>query len=143
MFVYADNYLGSGFDRVDPAVMCENQIMYALTRRVKKEETPCEKKDFCLDQEYAGSHDAFLFHLTEPIPESALKHLNFHYPSAGMDNLIIWVFETKLKYCVLNPCSILEVLHLHCTAIRNYGLYPRVNNASNTGWSPFTKKTGL
>ena len=73
MFVNADNYLGSGFDRVDPAVMCENKIMYALTRRANKEETPCEKKDFCVDQRYAGSHDAFLFHLAEPIPESALK----------------------------------------------------------------------
>ena len=61
----------------------ENKTMYALTRQVKKEET-CGEKDKCVEIDYIGSHDAFLFHLTEPISESALKDLEFKIPSAGI-----------------------------------------------------------
>ena len=89
---------------------------------------------------YRGSHDAFLFHLTEPFPESALEELDFLYPSLGMDNVIIWMFETRLNYSVLNPCSILKEFHLHCTALRNYNKTERVNNDVNTGLSPFTEE---
>ena len=137
MFLNGDNYLGSGFDCVDPDVMRKNKIMYAITRQVKKEET-CGEKDYCTGMHYQGSHDAFLFHLTEPFAEDALKHLEFTFPYYGMENIVIWIFKTKLKYCVLNPCTILEVFHLHCSSLRNYR--GRVNNANNTGLSPFTKE---
>ena len=138
MFLNGDVYLGNGFQCVDPAVMRENKIMYALTRRIRKEET-CEIKDFCTEMDYIGSHDAFLFHLTEPFPHSTLEHLEFLHPSLGMDNMIIWMFETKLKYCVLNPCTILEVFHLHCSALRNYHPIKRVVDY-DTGKSPFTNE---
>ena len=138
MFLNSDIYLGSGFDCVDPAVMRENKIMYALTRRAQRE-VMCWESDFCVEMKYIGSHDVFLFHLTEPIPQSALEHLHFLHPSLGMENIIIWIFKTKLKYCVLNPCSILEVFHLHCSGLRNYHHRNRVSNGSNTGMSEFTK----
>ena len=97
----------------------ENKTMYALTRQVKKEEA-CGEKDKCVEIDYIGSHDAFLFHLTEPIPESALKDLEFTNSSWGMENIVIWIFKTKLKYCVLNPCSVLEVFHLHCSNLQSH-----------------------
>ena len=137
MYLHGDIYLGSGFNLVDPAVIRENKTMYALTRQVKKEEA-CGEKDKCVEIDYIGSHDAFLFHLTEPIPESALKDLEFTNSSWGMENIVIWIFKTKLKYCVLNPCSVLEVFHLHCSNLRNHRV--RVNNDKNTGLSPFTKE---
>ena len=138
MFLNGDIYLGGGFHCVDPIVMRKNKIMYTLTRQVKKEEA-CGERDKCRDSGYGGSHDTFLFHLTEPIPESALQHLNFEFPSWGVENVVMWVFKTKLGYCLLNPCTILETFHLHCTNLRGTGRV-RVNNASNTGRAPFTKE---
>ena len=138
MFLNGDIYLGDGFDRVDPIVMRKNKIMYTLTRQVKKEES-CGERDKCLERKYIGSHDTFLFHLTEPIPESALQHLNLEFASRGVENVVMWVFKTKLGYCLLNPCTILKTFHLHCSKLRNTNRI-RVNNASNTDLAPFTKE---
>ena len=139
MFLNGDIYLGGGFDRVDPIVMRRNKIMYALTRRVKKEES-CGEVDKCVGLSYyKGSHDTFLFHLTEPIPESALKHLNFKFASWGVENVVMWVFQTKLGYCLLNPCTILKTFHLHCTNLRGTDRI-RVNNINNTGRAFITKE---
>ena len=138
MFLNGDIYLGGGFHCVDPIVMRKNKIMYTLTRQVKKEEA-CGERDKCRDSGYGGSHDTFLFHLTEPIPESALQHLNFEFPSWGVENVVMWVFKTKLGYCLLNPCTILETFHLHCSKLRKPNRI-RVNNASNTGRAPSTKE---
>ena len=140
MFLNADIYLGSGFDRVDPVVMRENKIVYSLTTQSKKEES-CGEIDRCLGMWfYHGSHDAFLFHLYEPFPVSFLEHLDYLLPSSGMENVLIWLFKTKLKHCVLNPCSILEIFHLHCSNLRNHIKRVRVATSVNNGLSPFTKE---
>ena len=110
--------------------------MYTLTRQVKGEEK-CGEVDKCREMEYEGSHDTFLFHLTEPIPDSALQHLNFKYPYWGVENVVMWMFQHKLGYCLLNPCTILETFHLHCTNLRNPNR-KRVNKKKNTGLAPFT-----
>ena len=82
MFANADNYLGGGWDRVDPLVMSRQKIMYAVTRQVAQEEkcnVPNVKSfsgiDMCFDMRYIGSHDALLFRLTEPLTEEFLKEL--------------------------------------------------------------------
>ena len=137
MFLNSDIYLGAGFDRVDPVVLRKNKIMYALTRQVNKEEEKCEV-DKCRESTYLGSHDTFLFHLTERIPDSALQHLNFKFPQWGVENVVMWMFQSKLGYCLLNPCTILETFHLHCTNLRNRNR-KRVNNKKNTGLAPFTE----
>ena len=137
MHLNGDIYLGRGFDQVDPVVMRKNKIMYTLTRQVKGEEN-CSGEDYCHEKRYRGSHDTFLFHLTEPIPEADLQHLNFIPGSWGMENVIMWLFSTKLGYCLLNPCTILETFHFHCTNLRNSGR-KRVNNLWNTRYSRFTK----
>ena len=136
MFLNGDIYLGGGFDRVDPIVFRKNKIMYTLTRQVKEEEK-CGEVDKCREMKYEGSHDTFLFHLTEPIPDSALQHLNFKFAYWGVENVVMWMFQHKLGYCLLNPCTILETFHLHCTNLRNPNR-KRVNNDNNTGLAPFT-----
>ena len=139
MFVNADIWLGNGFDRIDPQVMHRQRIMYTLTRQVTEEEMCAPNNgNFCMNH-YTGSHDSFLFHVTEALPESALKHLNYRISSLGIENVLIWVFQKQLKYCTLNPCTILETFHFHCSRIHNHEHWPRVNNARNTGLSPFTK----
>ena len=138
MFLNADIYLGGGFDSIDPLVMRQQKIMYALTRRVTEEER-CGVRDMCIESKYVGSHDAFLFHLAKAVPENALEFLNYTIPSSGMENVLIWVFQ-MLGYHTLNPCSLVEVFHLHCTGLRNYHHRPKVNSFYNTGLSPFTEK---
>ena len=134
-----DIYLGGGFDRVDPVVMRKNKIMYALTRQVKREESCGQKygqKDWCHEWKYS-SHDTFLFHLTEPIPEAALQYLNFTPGCLGMENVLMWMFKTKLGYCLLNPCTILETFHLHCSNLRNKRI--KVSTKSTFGVAHVTK----
>ena len=140
VFTNADIYIGGGFDHVDPMVLSQQNIMYALTRQVDKEQKEkCNLTNLCTEKHYIGSHDTFLFHLTEPIPENALKHLEKGLISPGMENVLLWVFQNLLNYCTLNPCTILETFHVHCSHIRNKK-GKRVNHRGYSGWAPFTKK---
>ena len=140
MFASADIYLGRGFDRVDPLVMSHQKIMYALSRRVAQEEKcnigSYSGTDMCLEK-YIGCHDVFLFRLTEPLPELFLKELEFDLTSLGIENVVIWLFQNKLKYCTLNPCTILETFHLHCSNVRNKK--PARVSFHRAGMAPFTK----
>ena len=127
MYANADIYLGNGFELIDPAVMNRQKIMYALTRRVKPEDRCGASRtytdtDKCLELPYGYSHDVFFFRLNEPIPEKYLKELDFKLPSLGMERVIIWLFKFKLGYCVLNPCSVLESFHYHCSNLRSRDL---------------------
>ena len=143
MYANADIYLGDGFDLVDPEVMSHQNIMYSLSRQVSDKER-CRQKNFyntdrCRENNYIGSHDAFLFRLKKPLTEDFLEIFKFNLPSLGMERVIMWAFQTKLKYCMLNPCRILETFHLHCSGLRS----PKkqsVSNATNSVLSPFTKK---
>ena len=143
MYANADIYLGDGFDLVDPEVMSHQNIMYSLSRQVSDKDKCRQKnlynKDRCRELKYKGSHDAFLFRLKKPLTEVFLQSLKFSLPSLGMERVIMWAFQTKLKYCILNPCHILETFHLHCSGLRSHRKRP-VNNATNSVQSPFTKK---
>lgn len=140
VFANADIYLGGGFDQVDSVVLSNHNIMYALTRQIAQEEKEkCGETDFCVESYYRGSHDTFLFHLTEPLPEKALKHLEKKLASLGIENVLMWVFQHQLKYCILNPCTILETFHLHCSNLRN-DRGERVNHVNYSSVAPFTKK---
>lgn len=146
MFANADIYLGEGFHHIDPQVMDQKKILYSLTRRVSPEERcNLDKRyitdtDLCTEKSYTGSHDVFLFRLHEPLPESFLKDLNFVLASPGVENVLIWLFKRNLHYCVLNPCTILETFHYHCSNLRNTEGKIRVNNHGKSGTSPFTTK---
>ena len=140
MFTNADIWIGSGFDRVDPIVMRKQKVFYSITRQVTHNEERCGRKDLCLEEQYIGCHDTFLFYLHEPMPEGALEFLNFKFPAAGIENVLMWVFQKKLGYCLLNPCSILETFHFHCSGLHNQRGWKRVNNGGKSATAAPTKK---
>ena len=118
MFANADIYLGKGFERVDPTLMDKEKIVYALTRRVAQEdrcgaERSYTDTDKCMEAKYIGSHDVLFFRLHEPLSEEFLEPLGFDLVSPGIENVLIWLFRKRLKYCPLNPCSVLEAFHYH------------------------------
>lgn len=147
MFANADVYLGAGFELVDPIVMQRQRIMYSMSRRVAPEErcgTVRTRSDVdrCTEASYKQwkSHDTFLTRLKEPLSEDFLSELEFNLVSPGIENMIIWLFQKKLKYCVLNPCAILEVYHYHCTNLRTSRTsIPRVN-LKRSGEAPFVDR---
>ena len=126
MFANADIYLGDGFELVDPFLMAQQKIMYSLTRQVADRDRCPGVSNFCLDEVFQGSHDSFLCHLTEPLPDEALTEMEFKLPSYGMENVVLWIFQEMLHFCTLNPCSILETFHLHCSRFKGSD-YKRVN----------------
>ena len=146
MYANADVYLGEGFELVDPAVMNRQKIMYALTRQVKPEERCGVNRthsdtNICLEKKYLGSHDAFLFRLNNTLPDDFLDTLDFRLDSSGLENVVIWLFQHNLRYCVLNPCSILELFHYHCSNVRNKATRQRVNHKLHmSGLSGYTKR---
>ena len=156
MFANADIYLGDGFELVDPLLMAEQKIVYVLTRHVAESErcpgvsTKTMRKwrekyvNLCLDKRYIGSHDSFLLHLTEPLPGEALGEMEFLLPSLGMENVLLWIFQTMLKFCTLNPCRTLETFHFHCSYLHNGYERPRVDHKNGVIWrravAPFTEK---
>ena len=79
MFANGDIYLGDGFQLVDSLLMAQQKIVYSLTRQVaEKDKCPgvnmtVNYENLCLDEHYMGSHDSFLLHLTEPLPDEALR----------------------------------------------------------------------
>ena len=135
MFANADIYLGDGFELVDPLLMAQQKIMYSLTRQVAANTTCPGDIDKCLKAGYIGSHDSFLFHLSEPLPDEALEELEFPLPSYGMENVILWIFQRMLKFCTLNPCSILQTIHFHCSDLRDP---KKRDDTKRTGRAPFT-----
>ena len=149
MFTNADIYLGDGFELVDPLLMAEQKIVYALTRHVAESERCPEKvilhdANLCLDKAYMGSHDSFLLHLTEPLPAEALAEMEFMLSDYGSENVVLWIFQKMLKFCTLNPCRTLETFHFHCSHLRNNYKRPRVNVKNGVKWhnglAPFTEK---
>ena len=74
------------------------------------------------------------------------REMEFQLPSFGMENVVLWIFQTMLKFCTLNPCTILETFHLHCSRSRTYH-NRRVDIKNNdrslkwhSGEAPFTDK---
>lgn len=132
MYTNGDIYLGRGFEKVDANVLSSRNILYSLTRHGTQEES-CKMKDYCGgDLDYVGSHDVFLFHLKEPLPEEALKAFEYKIWSWGTEQVLMGVFQILLNYCILNPCDILECYHLHCTSVhRNDMIRVNTNNTYN------------
>ena len=121
MFATADIYLGRGFEKVDSIAMEKKKIMYSISRHVAPEHrTSCGKtsknSDMC--SHYMGSHDGFLLHLNEPLPEQFLLQLDFDLARSGMECRVNWLFVKVMNYCVLNPCTILKLFHYHCSDLR-------------------------
>eukprot|EP00794_Sanderia_malayensis_P012709 gene12710-14014_t len=143
---HQDNQFGQGWDKFQPAIMQNNKVMYALTRRTLAKglhfSESCEGKNPAANCDpgypYLGSHDVFVFHVKNEFTPELLKPLDEVTPELyGMENVVIWTFDKKFKFRVLNPCRILYVHHHHCISIRNKDK-KRVNKAENTGYAGFT-----
>ena len=129
MFVCEDVYLGKGYEKINPRTMRDSKIMYALTRHDSPEWRHCQRafKQSTCDTRYGGSHDAYMVHLKEPIIEAVLKEVDYETFRWRIEGRIIWAFKTLMKFCVLDPCQILELFHLHCS-----GLHASAAERSNT-----------
>ena len=138
---HQDNFIGEGWEQVNHNILKRERLMYALTRHPSPSkckatmEAPNCGKGF----PYVGSHDAFVFYVNGSLPLHELVELNVTPNINGMENVLIWIFETKLNYKVLNPCKVLIVYHLHCVAIRDKGRR-RINVKGRTGLVQFTDK---
>ena len=113
-FANGDIYLGNGFSKLNPQIMSKQRIMYTLTRQHSPEANCPESTSLC-NTPYRGSHDTFVMRLTESVPIDVLKDLDYQLGTPGSTNRLMWTFNTKLNYCLLNPCSILQTYHFHCS----------------------------
>ena len=138
---HQDNYIGEGWEKVNHDVLKKERLMYALTRH------PSPSK--CLGTmasahcgegyPYLGSHDIFVYNANGNITHDKLVELDVTPNMNGMENVLIWIFQTRLQYRVLNPCKVLIVYHNHCVPIRDGGR-KRINGGGKSGAAGFTDK---
>lgn len=140
--VHQDNILGKGWEDIKFIILRKRRIMYALTRDTVSFDSSCDAahSSTChLGSKYIGSHDVFAFYSHKQLFSSEiLKELLFIPSSNGMENVLIWLFQKKLNYKVVNPCLKLKVYHNHCVSIREKGRKSYNNNEKN-GLVPITK----
>ena len=138
--IHQDNRIGKGFEKVNPNVLINNKLMYALTRHSAYEICYHSWKGAPCPKVFVGSHDAFIFHVKE-FAENDLEILNVtkaENNESGMENILIWMFRKKLGYRVINPCLLLNVHHEHCVPIRKT-TRRRLNN-EQSGFATFTDR---
>ena len=138
---HQDNFIGEEWEQVSHNILKRKRLMYALTRHPSpsKCKATMEAANCGKGFRYMGSHDAFVFYVNGPLPLHELVELNVTPNLYGMENILIWIFETKLNYKVLNPCKVLIVYHIHCISIRDKGRR-RINVKGRTGRVQFTDK---
>lgn len=138
IIIHQDNCIGEGWEKVNYTVLQTQRLMYALTRHPSPKCNETALKAHCGDgYPYVGSHDAFVLHVTGPFPQEQLAEINVSPNMYGMENVLIWLFQQKLGYKVLNPCKVLKVYHSHCVSIREIGR-KRVNVGGKNGTASFT-----
>ena len=138
---HQDNFIGEGWEQVNHNILKRERLMYALTRHPSpsKCEATMEAANCGKGFRYVGSHDAFVFYVNAFLTREKLVELNVTPNINGMENVLIWIFETKLNYKVLNPCRVLIVYHIHCISIRDKGRR-RINVGGKSGTAQFTDK---
>ena len=121
MFANEDIYLGQGFEKVDPVMMRDSKIMYVPTRHNSPAFGHCQYKLNQSDcsEEYIGtqSYDSFLFHLKESVNDTVLGEIDFPTNAFGIENRCVWAFKTFMHFCILNPCTVLQTFHIHCSGL--------------------------
>jgi len=119
---HQDNFLGKGWDKVNGTVLKRERLMYALTRHP----SPSNCKEtvqsaHCEDGYFMGSHDVFVFYVSGSIDSQKLVEVDVGPNIFGMENRLLWIFQAKLQYRILNPCKVLVVHHNHCVGMRETG----------------------
>ena len=121
MFANEDIYLGKGFERVDPVMMRDSKIMYVPLRHNSPAFGRCQdkQKQSNCSQKYIGfkSYDSYLFHLKEPVNDAVLREIDFATNAYGLENRCVWAFKTFMHFCILNPCTVLQTFHIHCSGL--------------------------
>ncbi len=139
---HQDNMFGEGWEKLQPDILRKRKLMYALTRHTSAT-VPCSGSKLSANCDpgypYIGSHDIFMFHVKGEFTPEELRPLDTVTPNLyGMENLLIWLFRTQLKYTVINPCPVLVVYHQHCIALRGGGRR-RVNVDGRSAMASFTQ----
>ena len=139
ILLHQDNFLGPGWEKVNPSVLRKNRLMYALTRHP----TNCSASyaaAHCGDgYPYIGSHDIFVFYVRGDITADKLAELDVPPNSYGMENVLLWIFKERLGYKVLNPCKVLKVYHKHCIPVRD-NWRKRIDRKGLSATASFTYK---
>jgi len=138
---HQDNYIGEGWEKVNHTVLKRERLMYALTRHPSPSKCNGTTTSFHCGEgfPYLGSHDAFVFFVNETIDRQKLVELDVTPNINGMENVLMWIYKTRLKYRILNPCKVLFVYHMHCIPIRETGR-KRINNGGKSALVPYTNQ---
>jgi hypothetical protein len=91
---------------------------------------------------YFGSHDTYIFVLTQPLDESVLAEFDYNMNVFGGDNRMIWILKNRMKKKLLNPCQYLKTYHNHCVDIHG-SVRPRISGSSNRNKGAVVKPGGL
>ena len=136
---HQDNYIGEGWEKVNRKVLQKRQLMYALTRHqpVSKCAATTTAAHCGEDYPYMGSHDTFVFYVRKKFPSHLLAEIDVTPNMSGIENVLIWIFKTRFKYDVMNPCKVLIVYHNHCVSIREMGR-ERINTEGKDALIYFT-----
>ncbi|CAB4004109.1 Hypothetical predicted protein, partial [Paramuricea clavata] len=128
-----DIYIGQGFEVVNKTFLVKTNISYALTRHGRQEKrcNMAGKLGYC-GVSYFGSHDTYIFVLTQPLDESVLEEFDYDMHVFGGDNRLIWILRNRMKKKLLNPCEYLKTYHNHCIDIHG-SVRPRINRNGNKG----------
>eukprot|EP00795_Rhopilema_esculentum_P009280 gene9280-16974_t len=137
-----DNKIGKGWDLPWRQVIGDSRTMYALTRHSEIDSscTRANSEGTCDEgQLYLGSHDTFVFKVLKEWTENTFIGLEGISPDLlGMENFVIWFFQTKLNYLVLNPCKLLFIHHHHCVPVRSANRQ-RVNSQGKSSLVGFSR----
>ena len=115
MLTNSDITVGEGFEKVDPALLRENKLMYALTRH-----STYDKYGICDVKLFVGCVDSFLFYVRQ------FKSTDFNLLSIsqrnepGLEQVIMYMFHREFGWKVINPCKILKTYHQHQVPAKNY-----------------------
>eukprot|EP00795_Rhopilema_esculentum_P011330 gene11330-21521_t len=139
ILLHQDNFLGPGWEKVNPSVLKENRLMYALTRHPANCSASYASEHCGDGYPYVGSHDIFVFYGSGDITADKLTELDVPPNTYGMENVILWIFKERLAYKVLNPCKVLKVYHQHCIPVRD-NWRKRINRKGLNGGASFTDK---
>ncbi len=139
---HQDNQYGEGWEKFKPEPLIQKRLMFALTRHTAT--IPCKASKYSANcnhgYPYIGSHDVFMYHVKEEFTAEQLQPMDTVTPNlSGMENLLIWLFQTRLGYTVRNPCPVLVVYHQHCIALRGPNRR-RVNGGGRSGGAGFTNQ---
>ena len=138
---HQDNYIGEGWEKVNHTVLKRERLMYTLTRHPSPSKCKGTTTSFHCGEafRYVGSHDAFVFYVNETIDRQKLVELDVTPNINGMENVLMWIFKTRLSYKILNPCKVLVVYHEHCLSIREIGRR-RINIGGKSALASFTNQ---